>query len=590
MYPIHSLDPLLFSSNCAENTERLHEQDTRVQPFYRSLFQRDRVRFEDLRTYLRLDERPEYQLIYREVYLEEPSTPNKRVQGVFLRTFPLHFATFHSDQKLVTLLLDSGAYVDQVDEKGKVARDYAPTLNFLCSNHHSPRSVLENKNGNYTFEEVMRLRHSIGTYIPAPAVGNHTMALDAIVSTDATSKKIILERFPCSLSSLDLESLPAIEIDKLLYQLHYFISIFLDSVKHYKKHHQQEPSFIQCIKGNYTLILNWWLLDDLNIEFRMPPYFRTAIQVHAANILNLRSRLVRRVLEGKDGMSWLCLYPFLKDNENYLDTLKERLQSFTQSTYLRNYIRTNLLPLYFARNAIPNDYDQMAREILCYVFEKIPKGPTAIARLLTSRKDSPCPPGFLTTITKNLNRTQRYTLFLIGKRERYFRRLFDILPLLHKGKIKDKGIFDLAGDIEFESAFISWLKSKDCNFIQRFIDSNFLLFTTPNNEARAVFFSKILKLADPILLRERLEYFTLLESHFGRIMIEELSPIDSSIRSVLERAFFSQEDNPLKHTIFNLLQSWKEFNLEDHASNTNGHLLKELAVESQCTSLIALFK
>ena len=77
---------------------------------------------------------------------------------------PLHVAAEYQDQKLISLLINLGACVDEVDGNGFVPRHYAQRCSFIPSERAVLMTKVETLGDNATFDDLLNLRKAVGTY------------------------------------------------------------------------------------------------------------------------------------------------------------------------------------------------------------------------------------------------------------------------------------------------------------------------------------------------------------------------------------------------------------------------------------------
>ena len=418
---------------------------------------------------------------------------------------------------------------------------------------------------NSTFEEVMKFRDSAGSYDVYLRINGEVrflkdIAFRAICNRRTIRGKSVPELIPHLLTDMPVWQTPNDndEIDRYLNCFNEFVTLLFSETR--TPINPQHNSFEFKILVTYRPLLmrKWWELE--RTQFRFPTTCTTYTLFLACALDNhdLRFEIVEKLTSGAYHDSELMFLPQLTHNKYYVNYIKERINGFKKLKYLRNYIGTQITKFHYSPVSDNHSNRRLAMEsILTFLFDSIENGPNVIALLLDTDKSAKFHPIATRLVAEHLTLEQWKIVFTIGKEAGFYQKLAQFLP---RGSIIEFDIFRLAGNEDFDRAIISWLSSQDPAYQKEYIERNFSFFTTPvpgmDNEARAVCFSQILKLADPEFLRKNLSYFKLSQTHFGRIMIEELSPLPSETRLELERRYHSETSESDRSQIVDSLQSW----------------------------------
>lgn len=165
-------------------------------------------------------------------------------------------------------MLKSGAYVDIAEHSGRVPLDYAPDLNYFLENGKPPKNLLETRLLPVTVEEIIRLRRALGTYyVPVSVDGVEykdlkRLAWNSILSQTLHHRKHAAQMlrnqicFYMICSAIDLESDCNKQFDRVFSLLDHTLNVLASTVEIYRNIRNQDPSFVECLQGNSSFILN----------------------------------------------------------------------------------------------------------------------------------------------------------------------------------------------------------------------------------------------------------------------------------------------------------------------------------------------
>jgi len=222
---------------------------------------------EELKDYLQKSNIPQYKAILQSIPVVGRVKVNHRVDLNPGRYYPLHIAARFNDQKLITLLLDLGAYVDMPDNRGHPPRKYAPDCQFSPSPGFPLKSLLAKKRVWPSFKSVKRYRHAVGGYEGALAItGRKVNIIDIAWSAmGGASASLTIAAFQVrSVVKLDLSTLLSLNsqklnksMDRVLRETYNFIKTLGQTIDEHYENTGNYLQFTESLKEYPDLNESW---------------------------------------------------------------------------------------------------------------------------------------------------------------------------------------------------------------------------------------------------------------------------------------------------------------------------------------------